>query len=164
MVVETNTSYSSAGNEMLNLILHFDVGRDKPLTVYDRLLFIKSCLWKVEKFCAATRHPFDSGEIDENVIRGYVGKAHLDLGEKRDDGKQFTEVKWYIKADGFVEQPPRSKPALPKDQAPDMPPSRPESRGPKAPPADFPPQANDIPPGPDPQDPTSSPTGEDIPF
>ena len=125
-VLEATDKTSVAGNEMLALTLAFEIGRDKPLNVFDQLVFVPKAIWKAAQFCHATGHDFDSGNLEALAAIGLSGKAHLELGEENAKGKRYMTVAYYCKPEGFVAQPatkPKPSPqAAPEPDADEPPP------------------------------------------
>ena len=111
LVVNAEESDSKAGNPMLNLTLEVEVGREKPMTIYDRLVFVPKALWRIHQFCAATGFDFESGQMDASDVTGLGGKAKFILGEARKEGKnigkRYMEVEEYLPKPGYSEQPAR---------------------------------------------------------
>ena len=110
IVVEANEQTSKAGNEMVNLKLAVEIGRDKPMTTYDRLVFHDNCINRIHGFCAATGADFSRGELTAPDCIGRSGRAHLKLGDPNKDGKRYMEVTYYCKPQGYSESP-RNAPA-----------------------------------------------------
>ena len=108
-VTHAEEKTSKAGNAMIELELACDIGRDKPLTVYDRLVFVTKAIYRVHGFCATVDLNFDSGEIYPDDCMGQSGKAHLALGEANTNGKRYMEVAWYCEREGYSEQPAGTK-------------------------------------------------------
>lgn len=119
-VVGATEKISKNDNDMLEMELAVDVGRQSDMTVYDKLVMTKSCGWKIHQFCHGIGLDF-SGEIDAQMVMGRSGRARFGDGEPREggksDGKRFLEVKWYIAADKPAGSPkalPEKAPAMPK--------------------------------------------------
>lgn len=108
---------SSKDNEMINLELHVDIGRDKPLMVYDYLVFTPKALWKVKSFCDANGIDFQSGELNAVDCEGLEGKVNLALGEPNNQGKRYMQVEYYCKPEGFSEEPKSTKPKVTTETA-----------------------------------------------
>jgi len=117
-VVGAVNAVSTKNNDMINLELSVDtVGR--VIKVYDRLVFTDRALGFIKGFCLATgltKH-WDNGSLEAEDCLGAEGLVHLELGEKKDDGKQYMEVGYYLKQGEkpkFTEQPKKQKPAAAK--------------------------------------------------
>ena len=108
-VVNATENTSSKDNEMIELEMQFDVGRSAPMIVYDRLVFTKKALFRIEGFCVATGHDFSKGELLAGDCIGTTGIAHLGLGAPREKGKhagkRFMEIRWYCRPKGYEESP-----------------------------------------------------------
>ena len=104
-VVNSEERWSQKNNEMINLELAVDVGRENELTVYSRLVNTPKALFVIEQFCAAVGIDFRKDSLSADDCFGKTGKAHFALGQPKDDGKRYLEVKWYIKPEGYAEQP-----------------------------------------------------------
>ena len=106
-VVEAKEAMSKAGNEMINLELQFEVGAEKPMTIYDRLVFTAKALFRIKQFTEATgtESNWADGALDAEDCIGLEGIARIALGDKNDKGKQYMEVDWYAKPGGFAEAP-----------------------------------------------------------
>jgi len=115
-VVSAKEGTSKAGNDKLEMHLSVEVGRDKPLTVYECLVFIPNCLWKVKGFCTAVGLDFDSGCLSADLAIGESGTAHCKQGEPNDKGNTYLEVQWYHEKPGYTEQPTSKPPAQSRQQ------------------------------------------------
>ena len=104
-VVNATESTSKNGNPMITLEMVFDVGREKELTVFDRLVFVPAAIWKVAQFCQATGLDFGRGDLEPEDAFGSGGTAHLALGEENSKGKRYMEVDEYLQREGYSEQP-----------------------------------------------------------
>ena len=98
VVNATEAVSKSGGNPMMELELQVEAGRDKPLTVFDRLVNTPKSLWVLKNFCEAVspRIDFQAGELLPANVIGVTGKAHLVLGEENAKGKRFMQVDHYI--------------------------------------------------------------------
>ena len=115
-VVGAKEETSKANNDMLTMQLAVEVGRDKPLTVYECLVFIPNCLWKVKGFCTAVGLDFASGCLSADLAIGQSGTAHCKQGDKNDKGNRYLEVQWYHEKPGYTEQPTSKPPAQSRQQ------------------------------------------------
>ena len=96
VVEDAKAAISKNRNEMIELTLGVDVGREKPITVFDRLVSTQESLWKVRIFCECCGLDFSHDEIlPENCI-GREGKAHFVLGEPNQTGRRYLEVDKYL--------------------------------------------------------------------
>jgi hypothetical protein len=115
-VIEATDKVSQAGNEMIGLKLACNVGQDKPLCIFDNLIFIPKAIYRVAQFCQATGLDFSKGELLAQDCLAVAGKAHLRLGQVNDKGKRYVEVGWYIKPEGYTERPASSQKLKPAQQ------------------------------------------------
>ncbi len=95
-VTEANSATSKNGNEMIELELGVEVGRDRPVTVYDRLVAVEAALWKIHSFCKSTSLNFNSDELLPEHCLGQKGIAHFILGEPNQAGRCYLEVERYL--------------------------------------------------------------------
>lgn len=105
VVVGATEKTSQAGNEMLNLQLAVDVGRDDDMNVYGNLVFTPNAIWMVHDFCAATGCDFSTGELTPQDVQGRSGVAHFAMGKPNTKGKRYFEPKYFKTRAGFSEQP-----------------------------------------------------------
>ena len=101
VVNATETISKSGGNPMMELEFQVEAGRDKPLTVFDRLVITPKSLWVLKNFCEAVspRIDFQAGELLPANIIGVTGKARLIRGEPNPKGKRYMEVDYYVVPD-----------------------------------------------------------------
>ena len=106
-IINATETLSKAGNEMINLEIQVDVGAEKPMTVYDRLVFTTKALFRIKDFCdgVGLGEQWEGGMLDAEDCLGIEGTAHLVLGLENDKGKRYMEVGWYVKPKGFAETP-----------------------------------------------------------
>ncbi len=95
-VIEANAATSKNGNEMIELELAVEVGRDQPVTVFDRLVAVEAALWKIHSFCGCTGLKFNTDELLPEHCLGQQGLAHFVLGETNRAGRRFLEVERYL--------------------------------------------------------------------
>lgn len=97
-VVKADQTFSKAGNEMINLELAIEAG-ESTIKIYDRLVFTDKALGFIKRFCEATGldDQWEAGNLEASDCLGTEGVVHIELGEKKDDGKQFMEVAYYLK-------------------------------------------------------------------
>ncbi|MCP4710477.1 MAG: DUF669 domain-containing protein [Planctomycetes bacterium] len=95
-VVEATVAVSKNSNEMIELELAVDVGRERSLTVYDRLVAVETALWKINSFCKSTSLNFNSDELLPEHCVGRRGLAHFILGEPNQAGRRYLEVERYL--------------------------------------------------------------------
>ena len=106
VVVGAEEKTSQAGNEMLNLHLAVDVGREKDLNVYCNLIFMDKMLGMIHDFCVSTGCDFSTGELTPYDVQGLAGVAHFAMGEPKSVGKKaYFEVKYFKGREGYSEQP-----------------------------------------------------------
>ena len=98
VVVAAEDSISKNGNEMISLELQCEVGRDKPITVYDQLVSTAKSLWVLKSFCRSVSPSidFESGQLEAANCIGATGIAHLVLGEENKRGRRYMEVEHYV--------------------------------------------------------------------
>lgn len=113
-VTDAQTAFSQKGNEMINLTLSVEAG-ERTVKIFDRLVFTDKALGFIKAFCEATglTENWESGMLDPEDCVGVEGMVHLEMGEKRDDGKQYMEVGFYIPKNAkpkFSEQPKKQAP------------------------------------------------------
>ena len=82
-VVEAKEAMSKAGNEMINLELQFDVGAEKPMTIYDRLVFTKKALFRIKQFTdmgenSVVAIKFNSGQTKSLMVK-YANLSEVDI-------------------------------------------------------------------------------------
>ena len=131
-VVNANEATSKNGNDMIELELQCEVGRDKPITVFDRLVNTPGSLWVVKDFCnaVAPRLNFDAGELEAANCIGLTGKAHLLLGAENNKGRRYMEVACYVqRSDGSHEPSTASVSATQTEES--VHPTASEAEGPK---------------------------------
>lgn len=124
---------SHNGNEMIELELSVEVGRDQPIRVYDRLVGTPAAQWKIHQFCECVGLEYNQGEVLPDDVAGRSGWAHFVQGEPRQAGrsmgKRFLEVGYYRRnmPQGQVSAPPRdgrSRRGEPVQSAPTAPAGR----------------------------------------
>lgn len=90
---------SHSGNEMLEMELAVDVGREQPITVYERLVATPAAQWKIHQFCHCVGLDYGTGELMPDDVVGKAGKARFELGEPRQSGRsagrRFLEVAFF---------------------------------------------------------------------
>ncbi len=107
-VVDAKDQTSKSDNEMIALELAIEIpGRDKPLTVYDYLVFVEKALWKIYGFCASAGigNKWSEGGLDADDCIGLSGTAHISLGDENNQGKRYMGVDYYKEPEGYSEQP-----------------------------------------------------------
>ena len=90
---------SSNGNDMIELTLEVDVGRDRPVAVFDRLVATQTALWKIHTFCESCGLDFHADELLPEHCLGREGRAQFVLGEPNRAGRQYLEVYRYLLGD-----------------------------------------------------------------
>ena len=126
VVVGADEKTSQAGNEMLNLHLAVDVGREKDLNVYCNLIFMDKMLGMIHDFCVSTGCDFSTGELTPYDVQGLAGVAHFAKGNPKSNGKSYLEVKYFKASAGYSEQP-RQGGERPSRRIPITPPTQPAS-------------------------------------
>lgn len=104
IVVEAIEKISKAGNDLINLKMQFEIGGEKPLTVFDCIVDTPTAAWKGSQFAAATGMLTADGGAIEFVAQhciGRTGKAHL----LKDTASGYMAVRYYLTPEGFSEQP-----------------------------------------------------------
>ena len=121
VVVEARDTTSKQGNEMVELELQFEVGRDKPITVFGRLVNTPKALWVIKEFCqAVSPHiEFEAGQLQAVNCIGLTGTAHLILGEENDKGRRYMEIDRYIVPEKNSGELPVSQSARTEDGQPE---------------------------------------------
>ncbi len=123
-VIGATESTSQSGNDMISLELQVNVpGRENPVKVYDYLVSTPKALFKIESFCGAVGLNFGDDELVADSIIGLNGRAKFVLGLPKDNGNRYLEVRNYIKAEGYTEQP--FKPVSKTAQKQTVPPATP---------------------------------------
>lgn len=87
---------SKNGNPMIELKLEVDVGRRKPVKVYDYLVSVSDALWKIHNFCECCGLDFHSDELLADDCFDQQGRAHFVLGEPNHAGRQYLKVYRYL--------------------------------------------------------------------
>ena len=108
-VLNAESKVSQNGNDMINLELAIETP-ERIIKVYDRLVFTSKALGFIKGFCDATGldQQWETGVLEPEHCIGAEGMVHLELGDKKEDGKQFMEVGYYLKKGQkpkFSEQP-----------------------------------------------------------
>ena len=96
LVTDASSAISKNDNDMIELTLEVTVGRDKPITVFDRLVSVKAALWKVHEFCESTGLDYDSNELLPEHCLGRRGQASFILGEANTKGRRYLQVDRYL--------------------------------------------------------------------
>ena len=110
------TTAQSSGNEMIELELTCDVGRNNPLKVYDRLISTPKALYRLENFCNCVGLDFNAGELTASACINLTGKAKLILGPPVEQGKNVG--KRFMEVGDWVSQP-APETAAPKEEGDD---------------------------------------------
>jgi len=100
----------TSGNDMIDLQLACEVGMDRPLNVYENLVFTEKSLYKIKQFLDATgmkdKYTLNGSRLEINLepdeCIGAVGVCHLEKGEK------YMEVAWFLQK-RFTESPNNKK-------------------------------------------------------
>ena len=98
VVVDAEDCTSRNNNEMISLQLQCDVGREEPITVFDQLVNTPKSLWMLRSFCRSVLPAidFEAGQLEAANCIGALGTAHLVLGKKNKQDRQYMEVSHYL--------------------------------------------------------------------
>lgn len=88
----------TSGNPMIEIELSVTVGHMRTIKVFDYLLGIDSCLFKVKQFCESVGIDFNDGNIEVDDVLGVNGEA-LFKYELSSNGREYLKVIRYISRD-----------------------------------------------------------------
>ncbi len=97
VVNATEKTAVASGYDYLNLQMAVNIpGREKPLSVYAKLLTHPDMIWQLEQFCKAVGLDYMDGDIDPIHCIGKQGYAEFDYGKENDKGRKYLEVQRYL--------------------------------------------------------------------
>ena len=109
-VVNVEDKTSSNGNEMIVLEMQFDVGAEKPMTVFSHLVFTPKALYQIKGFCDTTglAEKWDAETLEAEDCLGTEGFAHLIFSQPKENGKRYMEVQYFCKPKGISDEAVKS--------------------------------------------------------